>query len=97
MEILTIAEVKARNKASGQYFFSRDTMRFFNSRVMGGLQRGRYFITSERYDDYRPARYTVRTFDNLETCHVRTLGEFQGFGTIEDAKDFISLCAATAI
>lgn len=59
---------------AGSHFFSRDTMRFFNSHVSPSsvtpvwnpeLGRpdhnlGYWFVTSERYDDDSPRLYSVR-------------------------------------
>ncbi len=68
-------EVKQRNVSRGQHFFDADTMRFFNSRVSNILYGGRYFVTSERNDNY-PRYYTVREalHDGTITTH-----EFQQY------------------
>jgi len=93
----TIAEVRAANKAAGQYFFERATMRFFRSIVESGLYAGRYFVTSERgpHDD-SPRRYSVREAEpdgGIETC-----GDFQEYLTIEDARAAArELAAATRV
>jgi hypothetical protein len=83
-----ITEVKDANKGIGHHFFDRDTMRFFNSRVEGGILKGCYFITSERYDTDRPKEYTVRIAH--EDGQVDTVYEFQAFGTRADAKEAIN-------
>lgn len=80
----TIDEVKAANEAAGHNWFSKDTMRFFNSRVCGGLVGGRYFVTSEKYDYDSPRLYTVREVNADGT--VDTVGEFQGYDTADKAK-----------
>lgn len=57
----TLAEIKAANKSIGHYFFSRDTMRFHDSRILPGLYGGRFFVTSERHPVIEGARaYSVR-------------------------------------
>ena len=56
----TLAEVKAANKANGNYWFERSTMRFFNSVIESRLMDGGFFITSERMELTFPKRYTVR-------------------------------------
>jgi len=55
----TMAEIKAANKAAGRFFFSPDTMRFFESRIEAGPFNNR-FVTSEK-PPHEPRRFTVRT------------------------------------
>lgn len=43
----TLADVKAANEAIGNWWFSKETMRFWKSKFESGLIAGRYFITSE--------------------------------------------------
>ena len=80
----TMAQVKAANKAIGNHWFERSTMRFFNSRIESGLLRGRFFITSERRELDFPKRYTVR--EVLADGDIKTVGEFQGYTDLELAR-----------
>ena len=64
------------------YFFSKDTMRFFRSRVLWQVFAGTkevYFVTSEQFQSstgYRaPRKYTVRAY-NPETDDIRTVQPF---------------------
>ena len=84
----TIAEIRAKNKEAGKYFFSRNSMRFFNSKIESGVLEGQYFITSERYEPEQPKMYTIRKA--LETGHIINMGEFRQFYTVEEAKDYIN-------
>jgi hypothetical protein len=43
-----VEQVKRANSNAGHHFFSRDTMRFFASRVSDGVYGGRMFVTSEK-------------------------------------------------
>ena len=79
----TITEIKEANKAIGHHWFSRDTMRFFNSRVESKVYGGHFFITSEKYMDDDRRTYTIRSCYN---GHVDTVGEFQQYRTIEEAR-----------
>jgi hypothetical protein len=79
-----MAQVKAANKAIGNHWFERSTMRFFNSRIESGLLRGRFFITSERRELDFPKRYTVR--EVLADGDIKTVGEFQGYTDLELAR-----------
>lgn len=61
-----IADIKAINREKGQYFFSRNTMKFFASKVLPYVYEGKggiYFVTSEKmcFEDYRRV-FTVRKF-----------------------------------
>lgn len=85
--ISSISELKALHKSNGWHFFDRGAMAFFNSRIESGIIGGRYFITSERFNDDTPRKFTVRTFD--ERGSVDTLGEFCGHLDKESARDAI--------
>ncbi len=89
---MTITEIKEANARAGQYFFSRETMRFFRSkvvsRVYGPDSEGMYyFVTSEQFVSSdgvaAPRRFTVRQF-NPETAHINSL-EFQAHAEREGA------------
>lgn len=67
------------DKKQGGYFFSKNTMRFFSSRVLSDFFVGKnkaYFVTSERkcFNDYNRA-FTVREID-LNSGDINTVGEF---------------------
>jgi hypothetical protein len=83
----TMADVKDANRRIGNHWFDRSTMRFFNTKIESGLIGGKYFITSERYDDDRPRLFTVRRADPDGT--IDTVGEFQGYHSREDAREAI--------
>ena len=63
------ADLRAIADHAGSFFFSRDTMRFFKSRLLEGVYHSSdskavegamfYFVTSEVYGD-APRHYTVR-------------------------------------
>lgn len=80
---LSMADVKRANKQIGNYWFSPDTMRFFNSRIESGLIRGRYFVTSEAYDEDAPRRYSIRVAHDGGS--IDTVGDFQGYQTLSEA------------
>lgn len=68
------------------YFFSRETMRFFQSRIswasLTPVGEGYLFVTSEQ-SPYGARAYTLRKWANGQ---VDTLGEFQAFTTLGEAK-----------
>ncbi len=79
-------EAILRNRAAGFYFFERDTMRFFNSRISESFytceaRRTSYFVSSERNTRFTfsgrvyQRKYTVRAID-WDSGDVRTIGEF---------------------
>ena len=88
---MTIQEMKRMNKEAGQFWFSPQTLRFFNSRISSLVVQAeqnedlKLFVTSERMDWNSPRLYSVRVF-NYSTCKVDTVGEFQEYATLEDAK-----------
>jgi hypothetical protein len=89
--MLTISRIKYENKAAGKFWFSPDTLRFFRSRISDFVVQDSsnkdlyYFISSEQYDDNSPRLYSVRVF-NYDTKNIDTVGEFQEYETITQAK-----------
>ena len=81
MRQLTISEMKQLDSK----WFSKGTMKFFNSKIESQPNKDNIFITSERMELDQKKRFTLRKF-NTETNKVNTLGEFQEFGTIEEAR-----------
>lgn len=80
---MRLEEFKCFNAEKGFYFFSPNTMRFFNSRIGSYDFVTGYFVTSEkRYDGAR--RYTVRKAD-FENGNVRLISEFQQYSNRDTA------------
>jgi hypothetical protein len=84
---LSINAMKKLNKAAGQHWFSKETMEFFQTKIEHNF--GEYFITSEQCDPDFPRKYTIRKFDPV-TCKVDTVGSFQEYDTVEEAKQAVS-------
>ena len=84
----TISEIRQANEDAGLHFFEPATMRFFNSKIASRAVFGRHvFVTSEQFvgSDHvaQPRRYTLRScYDGK----VNTVGDFQQYRTIEEAK-----------
>jgi hypothetical protein len=73
------------------YFFTKDTMRYFQSRISWDTLTGINeetcgFITSERYDE-QPRRYSVRGW--TEASGVFDLSDFQQFATLAEARRYL--------
>lgn len=84
---LTVDDLRRANSRCFQYFFSRDALRFFSSRVHGAVYGGGVFVTSERDEIAgQPRRYTVRAA--LPSGVVETVGDFQAFATSATAHRF---------
>lgn len=91
---MTISDVKRINKENGFYFFERDAMRFFGTKIVSTLYKNNTFITSDYTGFERNKRkYTVRVF-NASTGAVYTAKDKNGNSTfnkfyyIEDAREF---------
>jgi hypothetical protein len=84
MMFKTMADVRDANRANGNFFFSRDTMRFFASKIESGLYGGRYFITSEKNFDGSQRFYTIR--EAKPDGDISTVGEFRAYRNIEGAR-----------
>ncbi len=94
-KIKTVADVMSLNAKKGMFFFSPDTLKFFNSRILGGELQGNnknLFITSEKQPSFRGEK-TFRRFSirkvNKKSGDISTVGEFQQFATQKQAEKFI--------
>lgn len=66
----SMEQFKAHNAAQGYHYFSKETMRWWKSKVESTMIAGQYFLTSE--DDWRGNRiYCVR--EALEDGRVKTI------------------------
>ena len=82
----SIEQIKTANEAAGQYWFSPDTMRFFQSRTHGAVINGHYFISSE-CDGTQAGllrRYTIHKVN--ADGKIKTIGNFRAYETEEDAR-----------
>jgi len=80
----TIKQLKELNKEKGLHFFSRDTMKFFNSHIQrNDPYNGCVFVTSESNGYYGQRLYTVRAMHSNGA--VSTISEFQQYTTREEA------------
>jgi len=87
----SISEIKQTNRENGYYFFSKDTVKFFNSKTHRGVYGGRYFITSEQFVSLRGVshdrKYTIRKAH--KDGAIDTVDTFQQFKTLQQARDYI--------
>jgi hypothetical protein len=77
----------------GSHYFDRDTMRFFNSKLHkvypgNGIS---CFVTSEKFDDTTPRKFTVR---KIQGCKIDTVDDFQKYGSLSTAQTAAKACAA---
>lgn len=91
MKTISIEDVKDDYRRGPGHWFSKDTMRFFASRVMEDAfddENGHvYFVSSEQFRymgrvDAR--RYSVRCYTR-EGRDITTVGEFQAYATRKSA------------
>lgn len=81
----SVADVRAANKIAGFYFFSRQTMKMFGSKIESALYAGTLFITSEEPWGGEVRHYTVRY--TVPTGEVLTLEGASQLGSIDQARD----------
>ena len=83
----SVSQIKSTNASNGRHFFSRNSMRFFNSRVHDTLYSGCVFVTSERnnmpYSRPQPRVYTVRIA--MEDGAIETYGNLGDYTTRSQA------------
>ena len=79
-------ELRSYVRSYGKRFFNASTMRFFNSRLCGGCDALGFFVTSERFgfDAFSPRLYTVRRL--RIGGEVETVGKFQAYATLKQAR-----------
>lgn len=87
----SVPDMKAKVTASGSYFFERQTMEFFHSKIESPLIHGTYFVTSEYPDDPAGKRYTARYFEVTPAGNMdhREIGEFMAYESVAEAKGAI--------
>lgn len=79
-KVWTITDIKATNADAGWYFFSRNTMRFFRSKIFPTVYQGAggvYFVTSEQPGPSAPREYRVREFNPATGSVVSVGGVFK--------------------
>ena len=90
---MTIAEMKAINKAKGYHFFDKDSMRFWGSKVRTAPNKYRLFIESHDNFDRTKKLYTVRFFNvcgSIKIIEPANIAEtYEHFESLENAKDFL--------
>jgi len=83
---LSVAQIQNHNKDIGHHFFSKDTMKWFSSKVYADLHLGCYFITSEmnKYATNPKREYTIRHANG--TGNIDTVGVFGGYASLQSAR-----------
>ena len=90
-EVKTLAE-----NGHSKYWFSADTIRFFNSRISDlcwKIKDKIYFISSEKQPENNLKKYnrlyTIRLC--LLDGEIKTINEFQEYKTINEARNIIKI------
>jgi len=84
-EVKTLAE-----NGQSKYWFSADTIRFFNSRISDlcwKIKDGIYFISSEKQSEKYDRLYTIRLC--LSDGEIKTVSKFQEYENINEARKII--------
>lgn len=84
----TMSDVREFNTDEEHHFFSRESMRFFSSKIESALYAGRWFITSEKKGFTSSDRgYTVREV-RLDAS-IKTVGSMNDHWNIESAREAV--------
>jgi hypothetical protein len=86
---ISIEEMKKRDSETGQYWFSKGAMAFFNTKIESEPTEKGHFVTSEYPEDPIQKRYTIRYFDPI-TNKVETIGDFRQYETLSEAMEGLS-------
>jgi hypothetical protein len=79
--MITIEDIKKKNASTGNHWFSKDTIRFFNSIVYDKVYNGCFFITSE--DFFGNRKFTIRKA--LENGGIDSVSAFGAYETYNEA------------
>ena len=90
--MLTITQMARANKAIGQFWFDKDSMAFFNTKIVGSPDAFNMFVTSERNPEGKTA-YNLRLFA-YHSSKVITVGDFHKMTRAEALKLKANICAA---
>lgn len=87
-DIKTMSDIRAFNKEKGKFFFSRDTMRFFKSRIETSAMKGneksnRFFVSSESYNGESARIYKLR--------FIKSNGEIEAIAQNETGKESLKV------
>lgn len=83
----SIEQLKLVNAANGFFFFSPDTMKFFKTKICGGIIFGRFFITQ---DSMPNIMFTVREIAS-DKGDINTNPLNQRFATRKEAKEALKI------
>ncbi len=90
---MTLLEFKKLNKSIGNHWFDNGAMEFFNSAIEHWDADTGLFITSDKMGD-RERKFSIRRA-NFETGRVKTVGEFQEYDTLAEAKKSLKQISLT--
>ncbi len=97
METVDIRDIERLNAEKGQHWFDAGTLRYFRSRYADTAtvkDGGAYFTSSERGPGMS-RRYSVRRMD-METGAVDSVGNFQDYATLSQAKAALRRAVSSA-
>lgn len=90
---MTISEMKAINKEKGYYFFDKDSMKFWGSKIHTAPNKYRFFIESHDNFDRTKKLYTVRFFNVCGSIEIvedaKTAETYEHFESLEKARTFL--------
>jgi hypothetical protein len=93
MKRLTLTQMIKANKEVKQNWFSVGAMEFFNTQIVDQPNKFNMFITSDYCNVESEKKFTIHYFNKSK---VSTIGAFQAFDTLEEAKK-IRLTIAKAL
>ena len=94
MRYVTIDQIKHAHTASGGYFFSPASMRFFGSRVLSGVYGPGVFVTSERDRGVYTSAGLVAAWEGARRYTVRVCREDGDIDTLSGYGQFETRAAA---
>ena len=94
MNNMSITEMKAISKAKGKFYFTADTVKFWNSRVHTAPNKYGLFVESYDSFDRSYRLYAVRCFTpnnaDIETIEPANIAKtYEHFETLTAAKNFM--------
>jgi hypothetical protein len=86
---ISIADMKALSIKSGSFYFTKDTVKYWGSKVHSDPNKYGLFISSEDNFDGTKRLYSVKFFNFANPNRIETLS-FQKHETLAEARIFVS-------
>ena len=93
----SIHHAKIMNREAGGHWFEPEAMRFFGTKIETELLHGRFFVTSDCYDEDRGFQRKFTVVGVTDDGKVRNPSGFHRFGTKEEAVGWLEIAVSRGL